>query len=272
MNRHKLRALSLGYHEVVEGETVVLPPGVHRYCLDRHDFRQHLFAIREKVTRPVETIVRIRPAEGRVPVFLTFDDGRVGGYTCVAEDLERYNWHGHFFITTDWIGRPGFMDEQQIRNLHARGHVIGSHSRTHPERMARLSARELLNEWSASCARLADTIGDRVTIASVPGGYYSQPVGRAAAAAGIEVLFTSEPTLEVGSVDGCLVLGRYAILPWMAPSVPAAIVAGHLWPRWRQAATWQAKKAIKAIAGGRYLTIRRFLLTHRLARFKSPRS
>ena len=51
--------------------------------------------------------------------------------------LERYGWPGYFFVATDWIGRPGFLNAAQFRELDSRGHVIGSHSCSYPERMAR---------------------------------------------------------------------------------------------------------------------------------------
>lgn len=237
-----------------------LPPGMLLYSLDRRDFQQHLRAIRQQSQRPVETIARLRKWPRHGPVFLTFDDGGVGAYACVADELERYDWRAHFFITTDWIGRSRFMNGWHIRELHARGHVIGSHSCSHPARMSQLSSSELLKEWTESCARLSDIVGECVTVASLPDGYYSRRVGQAAAAAGIDALFTSEPTAEVGKVGGCLVLGRYMILRRMPPSASGAIAAGRIWPRWRQMAAWQTKKAIKAIAGQRYLSIRKSLL------------
>ena len=42
---------------------------------------------------------------------------------CVADELEQMGWRGHFFITSDWIGRRGFLTAGQIRELRRRGHV-----------------------------------------------------------------------------------------------------------------------------------------------------
>jgi hypothetical protein len=95
----------------------------------------------------------------------------------------------------------------------------------------------------------------------VADGYYSRKVGEAAAAAGIQVLFTSEPSAKVSVVDGCLILGRYSIQSRTPAGVSGAIAARNRWPRLRQAMLWQAKKPIKAIAGESYFTIRRLLLS-----------
>ena len=51
----------------------------------------------------------------------------------------------------------------------------------------------MVSEWSRSRAMLEDILGHAVDVASVPGGYFSAVVARAAREAGIRVLFTSEP-------------------------------------------------------------------------------
>jgi peptidoglycan/xylan/chitin deacetylase (PgdA/CDA1 family) len=129
-------------------------------------------------------------------------------YAPVAGMLEEYAWRGYFFVTTDGIGRPGFLNDRQIRELDKRGHVIGSHSCSHPERMSRGPWERLLAEWKASTERPASSVSHAVKVASVPGGYYSRRVAETAAAAGIETLFTSEPKADVRTVNGCRVLGR----------------------------------------------------------------
>jgi len=255
-----VNALSIAYHAVLSQTDPSLPPDALLYCLDHRDFREHLCAIRQLLEGPINTIADCQLWHGHCPVFLTFDDGHVGDYECAAADLEEYGWRGHFFVTTDWIGKRGFMDESQIRELHRRGHVIGSHSRSHPARMSALATEELLEEWGESRARLSDIISDRVITASVADGYYSDRVGRTAAASGIQVLFTSEPKTKVETIDGCLVLGRYVIQRGMPASTSGAIAAGRVWPRWRQAVTWEAKKAAKACGGRYYLTVRQHLL------------
>ena len=99
--------------------------------------------------------------------------------------------------------------------------------------MAALSRAELDREWRQSIARLSVVLGDAVKVASVPGGYYSREVGESAAAAGIEALFTSEPTARVEMLDGCRVLGRYVVQRGMAPRWSAGFAAGRASQRWR---------------------------------------
>jgi peptidoglycan/xylan/chitin deacetylase (PgdA/CDA1 family) len=262
-----MHAISLMYHDIVEDitPTRVSSRRVTPYSLTYQHFRDHLESIRKESS--VQTIEKRRQWAEKSPVFLTFDDGEVSAYTRAAGALEQLNWRGHFFVITDWIGKPGFMDRAQIRELRARGHVIGSHSCSHPERMSHLSSSELVKEWSASCAVLGDILSERVLVASVPAGYYSSKVGKAAAVAGIEVLFTSEPTTAVWFEEECLVLGRYCIQGRMPARVSGEIADGFVWPRWSQTVAWQTKKVVKAMTGESYFTLRSFLLArlHRQA-------
>ena len=69
-----------------------------------------------------------------LPFLITVDDGGVSYYTVVADRLERLGWRGHCFVTTDMIGQRGFLTRRQIRELDGRGHIIGSHSASHPTR------------------------------------------------------------------------------------------------------------------------------------------
>ena len=260
-----MQAISIGYHDILdEGQRAPNDGSRHsgRYKLDQRHFRAHMDSIWQTVDHAsVRVIDRARLWRKDVPIFLTFDDGALSSYTCVAAELERRGWRGHFFVTTDWIGRPGFMNASQIREMHARGHIIGSHTCTHPARMSALSCTDLLREWGESCRILSDILGGPVVTASVADGYYSRKVAEAASIAGIQVLFTSEPRATVDNVDGCLVLGRYSIQSHTPAHISGSIAARRHWPRMWQSVLWQARKPVKALAGESYFTIRRILLS-----------
>src|SRR5260370_21257869 len=191
-----MQALAIMYHDVVENgdfESSGFPgEGAHVYKLRREDFERHLDAIAAS-TAAVSTVGQL---EGR-PVLLTFDDGGVSFHHPIADLLEARGWRGHFFVTSDRVGTPGFLTEPQLRELHRRGHIIGSHSCSHPTRMAALTRAEMDREWRQSIARLSELLGDAVKVASVPGGYYSREAGESAPARGIEDLFDSLPPAPV---------------------------------------------------------------------------
>jgi hypothetical protein len=61
-------------------------------------------------------------------------------------------------------------------------------------------------------------------------------------------------------VDGCTILGRYTIVQRSTAAEAAAIAAGALAPRARQALYWNLKKVAKVVAGDLYLGVRKTFL------------
>ncbi len=257
--------ITLLYHDVTplnaDDTSGFAGPEAARYKLTPEEFARHLEAVATQVSRsPIAATSADelrRAASGSW--LMTFDDGGVSAITAIAEQLERRGWRGWFFVATDFIGTPSFCTRAQLRELHGRGHVIGSHSCSHPERISNCPREQLLDEWQRSCAVLSEIIGHPVATASVPGGFYSREVARAAAASGIEVLFNSEPTTGLFDVDGCLIVGRYNVYRGM-PAGDAASLVSSPFRRWRQSVFWNAKKVAKTIAGPAYKRLRRHLL------------
>jgi peptidoglycan/xylan/chitin deacetylase (PgdA/CDA1 family) len=239
------------YHDVVEGSGDV-------YAVTPEAFGQQLDATAQATGRPPGTMDEPRDGDWMI----TFDDGGSSALA-VGEELARRSWRGHFFIATDLIGRPGYLDWDGVRAVAGLGHVIGSHSCSHPDRMAACSTDQLMAEWTGSAEVLARELGAPVACASVPGGLYSHEVGRTAAAAGYTTLFNSLPTQKLDSVDGCALIGRYAIRRDTPSGDVAAAAAGRPLPWARQRAAWNLRGAAKKIAGRRYEGLRRALLARR---------
>lgn len=264
-----MKARVLMYHDVVEperdDESGFAAADANIYKLETAQFAAHLRAIAALQTAsPVVAPDLLSARTSRTASWLlTFDDGGASAQTHVADMLEAYGWRGHFFVTTDYINTKAFLTSAQIRDLHARGHIIGSHSCSHPLRMSHCSSAEMLREWQESLRVLSDVIGAEVNTASVPGGYYSRDVASAAARAGCKVLFTSEPVTRIGEVDGCLILGRYSIHRNTAPEAVAGLVAGQLAPGLQQALFWNAKKLAKRVGGAQYIKLKKSLINRR---------
>jgi peptidoglycan/xylan/chitin deacetylase (PgdA/CDA1 family) len=263
--RTPLRSIALMYHDVIDpgdSDSSGFPGRAPaRYKIDPSLFERHLDAIAATGRAPGSAI-NLRSASrphGDRPLFLTFDDGGVSAMQ-IAESLSRRGWPGHFFIPADYVGKPGFLDEGQIAELARLGHVVGAHSWSHPIPISGLPEEQILEEWQRSVSVLAEIIGSPVFTGSVPGGYWSPRVAKAAAACGITVLFTSEPIPTVRELDGCLLLGRYAILAGTAPETAAGLVRGDLMLRLRQRASWKAKGVAKFVLGDAYRALRARLL------------
>jgi len=213
---------------------------------------------RYKIRRPLfEAMARAARGSGTV---LTFDDGGRSALDVAAPVLEEHGLRGRFFIATERLGTPGFLDRGQVAELAAAGHVIGSHSHTHPERMSALSYQEILTEWRTSIAVLEDALGAPVEQASVPNGFTDDAVVAAAREAGIRTLFTSTPTRRRRAVPDMEVVGRFAVLAVDTPRAAVGLAGDALLPRLRQQARWQALALPKRLLGERYPVLRSRLL------------
>jgi peptidoglycan/xylan/chitin deacetylase (PgdA/CDA1 family) len=181
------------YHEVTDDPTSTgfQRPGAFAYKHTIAAFAGHLARIAETAIRPsLVTELDLR-APGRY-VLLTFDDG--GKSALVAgETLAKRGWPGHFFIVTSLIGSRTFLDTDGIRALHAAGHLIGSHSHTHPNVFRDQEPARMVEEWRISSDILSQITGAPCVSASVPGGDISPRVLDSADTAGLRYLFTSEP-------------------------------------------------------------------------------
>lgn len=259
-----MRALTLEYHDVLPASDAFddsgFPgAGANSYKVTLSGFEAHL----DRLPRGPGVGADVRalsPATPGLPVLITFDDGGRSALDVIAPALERRGLTGHFFMTTSRLGAPGFLSDAALRELASRGHVVGSHSHSHPVRMARLTDAALDAEWATSRDILEEILGASVTVASVPGGYFSRRVAAAAARAGIRWLFTSEPVTSIQTLEGCEVFGRYTLRHDSLASDISALLSPRGTGRAKQWLMWNAKKVAKVVAGDAYLRLRRTLL------------
>lgn len=127
-------------------------PSVHHRDLDYIIFENFLKYLQEKTTfLKVEEAVNLlenkKIPTSEATISFTFDDGFEECYTVIAPLLEKYGTRGAFFINANYIDsdqnyqtkfnerintftkKP--MSWEQIKDLHRRGHLIGSHNLDH---------------------------------------------------------------------------------------------------------------------------------------------
>lgn len=249
---------SLMYHDVVapgaDDESGFPGPSAASYKFTWSDYEAQV----ERLAATGLRFPRVDSADAAAPdcCLLTFDDGGASALAS-ARVLERHGMVGHFLITGAMVDRPGFVTAADVRSLAAAGHVVGSHSHTHPPDISRLPAEQLAAEWRDSVARLADIVDAPVTVASIPGGFYSRAVADAALAAGVRHLFTSEPTTRTTRRGDAVLLGRYALQRGMSAELVEAFACGSGLARQRQWLLWNLKKPAKRWAAPLYRWLRR---------------
>lgn len=269
-----MRVISLLFHDVYASdpaESGFVSSAANRYKLSLAAFDAQLASVaRQRDEAPILFGHRARSSaaamtsgeashgdganrDGRHPPYaITFDDGGVSYYTAIADRLEARGWRGHCFVSTAFVGRRGFLDAVQIRELDARGHVIGSHSATHPARFSALPFDRMVREWRDSRVSLENLLGHAIDVASVPGGYFSSDVARAAREAGLKVLFTSEPVTRVQHDAALTLIGRFTIRHGDSLDAAMRFVGEAPWARSRAWLSWNAKAIVKPVLGPAY--------------------
>jgi peptidoglycan/xylan/chitin deacetylase (PgdA/CDA1 family) len=220
---------SLGFHDVTNwpGDSGFQRSGAQPYKLGTTAFAAHLQQIAATSAVPA-LISRVDLAHPGQHVLLTFDDGGTSALY-IAEQLERRGWLGHFFISTGLIGRRTFLDASGIKRLRKAGHLIGTHSHSHPDIYRELPWDRMVVEWRRSSDILAQLLGEPCDTGAVPGGESSDVVFRSAAAAGLRFLFTSEPRMQPRIVGGCWILGRFCVKSSTRPEDVGRLVQGQGW-------------------------------------------
>ena len=133
---------------------------------------------------------RIQQSPSRPKIAFTFDDGFMECYDCFAPTLEKYGINGLFFINPNYVDgdeqyisnfnknivmtldkRP--MRWQQLRELSAKGHIIGAHTMDHY--MINSNDAETLNYQIRSCKDIIEkNIGKVCDCFAFPYGKLSQ--------------------------------------------------------------------------------------------------
>jgi peptidoglycan/xylan/chitin deacetylase (PgdA/CDA1 family) len=167
------------YHGIEDGERSArqMDDVDREYVLERARFERHIAYLAAKPPSSVRTVI-------------SFDDGDASCYSIAAPVLERHGLRGEFFIVTGWIGQPGFMTVDELRELARRGHGVHSHSRTHPKLTA-LTPAQIDDELRGSKDDLEAALGQAVTQFSIPGGAYDNRVVDIARRAGYQSVMNS---------------------------------------------------------------------------------
>ncbi|MEQ1948144.1 MAG: polysaccharide deacetylase family protein [Bryobacteraceae bacterium] len=248
-----MNPISLCYHDVlvpgVEQESGFPGADAGTYKLDLCQFRDHLAQLPAVADSKWNSVF-----DQHLPL-LTFDDGGSCSLR-IAEELERVERRGIFFVTTGLVGRTGFVTEADVRELHARGHMIGSHSCSHRGRMSEMEPERIRQEWQMSMDKLASITGSAIRLASVPSGYYAPKVATEAANSGITHLFTQQPTINIRVVDGCSVIGRYTVRRWTPSESIRSLANGESHARVQQRIQWETRAVAKNLLGRRYTSLR----------------
>jgi len=250
--------ISFMYHDVFQHDMIksgFQSAGAYSYKLNSREFEQQIKLIADYC------------ASGKVhknQVALTFDDGGESFHSIIAPILEKYEFKGYFFITTGFIGTTGFMNRKQILDLYDRGHFIGAHSHTHPQNMTKLSNSQIESEWSNSVNILNEIISSKITMASIPGGFYSELSRIALKKNGVSMIFTSIPLKKIKyNSDKQSIIGRFTIKKTTKSKVVMELLKNNSLRQIHELVMWESLAFIRSVLGPYYYQIREVLLKNR---------
>ncbi|HWA59384.1 MAG TPA: polysaccharide deacetylase family protein, partial [Gemmatimonadales bacterium] len=157
----------LMYHDVTL-EAVGVSGGPRHFSVNRRTFGDQLdrlSALGYRARSVAECLADPLPRQ----VAISFDDGDLGQFENGCSELVARGMTATFFITTDWVERPGYVTWHQLRQMKAAGMSIQSHSRSHPF-LSELEAPALRAELEESRRRLDDELGQETDTLALPDG------------------------------------------------------------------------------------------------------
>jgi len=181
----------LMYHEIELPDRPLCQsdPGYVRYVISEADFRKQISWLSGENIRGM-SVEQALSAGAPPGVVITFDDGCATDLLTAAPMLNLARFGATFYITLGFLGRPGYLVPQQVRQLSDAGFDVGCHSLTHPY-LSGLSRPELVREIRDAKIQLEQIIGRPVHHFSCPGGRWSAAAAYVAQEAGYRSVASS---------------------------------------------------------------------------------
>jgi len=252
------RIVFLMYHELeLPGRKLCQSePGYVRYTLPFDTFRGHLDWMKKSGFRGLNVSEALRsPAEPSVCI--TFDDGCETDRIAAAPLLGEFGFSATFYLTAGFLGTPGYLMANQVRELDRHGFEIGCHSMTHPY-LSDLPDPELKSEIVDAKLQIEQIVGHPIDHFSCPGGRFDWRTLELARRAGFRTVANSRFHAN-SSRNSPYDLGRVAMLREMPLAEFAATCRGQgLWKKRLQDST---RRGVQRLLGNRvYDRLRKNLL------------
>lgn len=186
----KARWVCLMYHDVMPRVTGG-SGGPGYFAVPREAFVRQLSIIRDMGLRGGSVADVLANPDGRIAI--SFDDGDAGQAEHAFPALRDAGMTATFFVTTGWVGRPGYVSWNALRDMRDAGMSIQSHTHTHPF-LSELNGDTLRDELRRSRDLLDHHLGpsQRTTMIALPGGDLPRrPLRSVFADEGYEVVATS---------------------------------------------------------------------------------
>ncbi|MBZ5718756.1 MAG: polysaccharide deacetylase family protein [Acidobacteriia bacterium] len=220
------RTVFLMYHELeLPGRRLCQSdPGYVRYTLPVAEFQAQIEFLKTAGWHGVSVGTALAPQTSPA-IAITFDDGCETDCLTAAPLLKQAGFGATFYITTGFLGKPGYMSPSQARQLGEQGFELGCHSMSHSY-LTDLDEAGLRCEIGDAKRKLEDVAGGPVEHFSCPGGRYDQRVAEMAREAGYSTVATSRAHANGPNTDR-FALGRVAVMRDLSLRVFEGICSGE---------------------------------------------
>jgi peptidoglycan/xylan/chitin deacetylase (PgdA/CDA1 family) len=198
---YQLKIPVLIYHHVTCDRPSGVPNTQIWICPARFESQlSHLRSLgwRTITTDQLADAIKNRTCPGPRRFVVTVDDSSAFGYTNAAPILERLGMRATYFVVVGLAGKMQALSFAQMRDLVARGHVIGNHTMAHVDLVGR-SQSSLYHQVEYAQRVLDDQLGFRPRVFAYPNGTHDRNARRRARNSGFELAFTAGPGVTISS-------------------------------------------------------------------------
>jgi len=252
------RCVFLMYHEIeLPGRPLCQSLSSYvRYILPLETFRRQMAWLKESGWRGLNVGEALRyPAQPSVCI--TLDDGCETDLIAAAPVLREFGFNATFYLTSAFLGTPGYLNFSQVCDLDAQGFQIGCHSMTH-RYLSDLTEPELKREVVDAKLQIEQIVGHSIEHFSCPGGRYDRRTLLMARHAGFRTVATSQFYANSPSTSP-YELGRVAMQRDLTIEEFGAICRGR--GLWKKRLQDQGRRSVQRVLGNRaYDRLRAVLL------------
>ncbi len=218
--------------------------GYTRYVLPVDDFRQQMQSLKDSGFRGVSVGEAVQYSPDP-QVCITFDDGCETDLLATAPLLKEFGFGATFYITSGFLGTPGYLNNSQLRELDGLGFEIGCHSMTHPY-LTDLTSPQLKREIADAKLQIEQIVGHSIAHFSCPGGRYDYTTLEVARRAGFSTVANSLFHANSPKTSP-YELGRVAMLRGTPPEEFAQICCGR--GLWRKRLQDRTRQGVRRVLG-----------------------
>jgi len=106
------------------------------------------------------------------PIMLTFDDTDLDQFTIANPELKKYGFKAVYFVMTVSIGRPNYMNKEQIKQLSDEGNIVASHTWDH-HNFKKFTGKDWETQLDKPTKKLEEITGKKIEYFAYPFGLWN---------------------------------------------------------------------------------------------------